>query len=158
ARLQLADAYYNAGDFKNAILKYTEFLQIYPNAEEAASVQTRLQTSYVKSGMPEEQIAKLTQGQAKAEVIGNVWWDKGAKAYNYKDSKTAPGYFKKILIDFPASSIAANAAFYRGECLFLQEKYEEAASAYKNFLAQFPNDSQATTAMFRLGVSLFNTN
>lgn len=158
ARLQLAHAYYNAGDYKNAIPRYQEFLQLYPNAEEAASVQDFLQVAYVQTGKSDTEIEQLTQGQAKSQVLGDLYWDKGAKAFNAKDYAGAIGYFEKILIDFPASSLAANAAFYRGESLYSLEKYPEASSAYKNFLAQYPNDSQCPTALFHLGASLFNQN
>lgn len=158
ARLQLAHAYYNAGNYKEAIPRYQEFLILYPNAEEAVSVQDFLQMSYVQVGKTEAELEQLTQGQAKSQVLADLYWEKGAKAYNDKDYAAALGYFEKILIDFPASSLAAQAAFYRAESFYLQEKYSEAASSYKNFLAQFPNDDQAPTSLFRLGVSLFNMN
>ncbi len=158
ARLQLAHCYYNAGNYKEAIPRYQEFLLLYPNAEEVASVQDFLQMSYVQSGKSDTEIEQLTKGQAKSQVLADLYWEKGAKAYNDKDYKLALGYFEKILIEFPASSLAAQASFYRGESYFLQQKYDESVSAYKNFLAQFPNDAQAPTALFRLGVSLFSLN
>ena len=158
ARLQLAHAYYNAGDYKDAIPRYQEFLALYPNAEEAVSVQDFLQMSYVQVGKTDQEIEDLTKGQAKSQVLADVYWEKGAKAYNEKNYPIALGYFEKILIDFPASSLAAKASFYRGESFYLQEKYPEAAAAYRNFLAQYPKDDQAPTSLFRLGVSLFNMN
>jgi TolA-binding protein len=158
ARLQLAHSYYNAGDYKDAIPRYQEFLALYPNAEEVPNVQEFLQTSYVKVGKTEAELEQLTQGQSKAAVLADLYWEKGAKAYNDKDYATALRYFEKILIEFPASSLAAQAAFYRGESFYSQERYEEAAAAYRNFLTQFPGDSQAPTAYFRLGVSMFNQN
>lgn len=158
AQLQLAHAYYNAGDYKNAIPRYQEFLALYPQAEEAVSVQDFLQMSYVQVGKSDQELEQLTQGQAKSGVLADLYWSKGAKAYNDKDYKTALSYFEKVMIDFPASSLAPQSAFYRGECFYLSEKPEEAAAAYRNFLAQFPNDAQAPTALFRLGVSLYNLN
>lgn len=158
ARLQLAHSYYNAGDYKQAIPRYQEFLTLYPKTEETASVQDFLQMCYVKVGMTDQQLEQLTQGQAKSMVLADLYWEKGAKAFNAKEYDTALGYFEKILIDFPASSLAAQAAFYRGEVLYVKERFEEAAAAYKNFLAQYPDDGQAATALFRLGVSLFNLN
>ncbi len=158
ARLQLAHAYYNAGNYKEAIPRYQEFLLLYPQAEEVASVQDFLQMSYVQAGKSDVEIEELTKGQAKSQVLADLYWEKGAKAYNDKDYKAALNNFEKILIEFPASSLAAQASFYRAETFFLQEKYDEAISAYKNFLAQFPNDQQAPTGLFRLGVSLFSMN
>jgi len=158
ARLLLANAYYNAGDYRNAMPRFQEFLALYPNAEEVVSVQNFLQMSYVQVGKTDTEIEQLTQGQAKSSVLADLYWEKGAKAYNDKDYPLALGYFEKILIDFPASPLAAQASFYRGESFYLQEKYPEASAAYRNFLAQYPNDEQAPTSMFRLGVSLFNMN
>jgi TolA-binding protein len=158
ARLQLAHAYYNAGNHRDAIPAYQEFLALYPTAEEAVSVQDFLQMSYVQVGKTDKELEELTKGQAKSQVLADVYWEKGAKAYNDKDYTTALGYFEKLLIDFPASSLAAQASFYRSECFYLQEKYPEASAAYRNFLAQYPADDSAPTALFRLGVSLFNQN
>ena len=156
ARLQLAHSYYNAGDFKRAIPKYQEFLALYPDADEVVAVQDFLQISYVQVGKTDAELEKLTQGQAKSQVLADLYWEKGAKAYNEKKFDEALGYFEKLMIEFPASSLAAQAAYYRGESLYLLERYEEASSAYRNFLSQYPNDEQASTAMFRLGVALFN--
>lgn len=158
ARLQLAHCFYNAGNYQEAIPKYQQFLALYPDSDEAPSVQDFLQISYVQVGKSEAELEALTQGQAKSQVLADLYWEKGAKAYNDKDYPTAIGYFEKILIDFPASSLAAQAFFYRAESLYLSEKYQDAAAAYKNFLAQFPNDDQSPTALYRLGVSLFNMN
>ncbi|MCB4757438.1 MAG: tetratricopeptide repeat protein [Elusimicrobia bacterium] len=158
ARLQLAHCYYNAGNYKEAIPHYQEFLLMYPDAEEAVSIQDFLQMSYVHVGKSDEELEALTKGQAKSQVLADLYWEKGAKAFNNKEYEASLTYFEKILIDFPASALAAQAAFYRAEALYYQEKNVEAASAYKNFLAQFPNDDQASTALFRLGVSLFNQN
>lgn len=158
ARLQLAHSYYNAAQYKEAIPKYQEFLLLYPKAPETASVQEFLQMSYVRVGKSDEELDQLTMGQGKTQVLADLYWEKGAKAYNDKDYATALRYFEKILIDFPASSLAAQASFYRAESLYLQERYVDCASAYKNFLVQYPNDEQAPTALFHLGVSLFNQN
>ena len=158
ARLQLAHSYYNAGNYADAIPKFQEFLALYPDAEEAVSVQDFLQMSYVHVGKSDAELEKLTKGQAKSQVLADLYWEKGAKAYNEKNYPAALGYFEKILIDFPASSLSAQASFYRAESLYSQGNYAESASAYKNFLAQYPADDQASTALFRLGVSLFNQN
>lgn len=158
ARLQLAHSYYNASNYKDAIPRYQEFLVLYPNSPEAVSVQDFLQIAYVQVGKTDEELEKLTQGQVKTQVLADLYWEKGAKAFNDKDYATAINYFEKILINFPASSLAAQSSFYRAESLYSQTKYVEAAAAYKNFLAQYPNDDQAPTSLFRLGVSLFNQN
>jgi TolA-binding protein len=158
ARLQLAHSYYNAGNYKEAIPKYQEFILLYPGTPEALSVQDFLQISYVQVGKTDAEIEQLTQGMPKTQVLADMYWEKGAKAFNEKDYPAALTQFEKILIDFPASSLAAQASFYRAESLYSLEKYTDSASAYKNFLAQFPNDEQAPTALFRLGVSLFNQN
>ncbi|OVE78255.1 hypothetical protein BVX98_00875 [bacterium F11] len=158
ARLQLAHAYYNAENYKRAIPKYEEFLALYPNSEEAVSIQDFLQMSYVKVGKTFEELEQLTQGQKKSQALADLYWEKGANEYNEKEYESALIYFEKILIDFPASSLAAQAAFYRAESLYLMEYYDVAGAAYKNFLAQFPNDGSASTSLFRLGVCLFNQN
>lgn len=158
ARLQLAHSYYNAANYKEAIPRYQEFLVLYPGSPESVSVQDFLQIAYVQVGKTDEELELLTQGQVKTQVLADLYWEKGAKAFNEKDYPNAINYFEKILINFPASSLASQSSFYRAESLYSQSKFIEAAAAYKNFLAQYPNDDQAPTALFRLGVSLFNQN
>ena len=63
--------------------------------------------SYVQVGKSFEELELLTQGQAKSQVLADLYWEKGAKAYNEKDYEAGLVYFEKILIDFPASSLAA---------------------------------------------------
>ena len=74
-----------------------------------------LQIAYVQTGKTDQELEQLTQGQAKSQVLADLYWEKGAKAFNAKDYPTALGYFEKILIEFPASSLAAQAAYYQPE-------------------------------------------
>ncbi|MBI4395514.1 MAG: tetratricopeptide repeat protein, partial [Elusimicrobia bacterium] len=156
ARLQIGQCYYNAGNFPKAIVHYTDFLDRFPDDEQAPQVLQLLQTCYYQAKKTPEEIDKLTKNQTKSPVLADIYWEEGAKLYNDKAYEKARDYFQKILFEFPSSSLAPQASFYRAESLYLQEKFMEAVPAYENFLQYYPEDPQKSLCMFHLAVCLFN--
>ncbi len=156
AGLQIGQCYYNAGDYSKAIVHYTDFLNRYPDDPQVPQVLQLLQTCYYRAQKTPDEIEKLTQNQAKSPILADIYWEEGAKHYNGKDYDKAREYFQKILFEFPSSSLAPQAAFYRAESLYLQEKFAEAVPAYENFVRYYPEDPQKSLALFHLAVSLFN--
>lgn len=158
ASLQIANGLYNAGRFDEAAGAYKTFLDHYPASPETAAAQGFLQMCYLKTGRSLEEIDKLSKGQPKSAMLADVFWEKGAAAFNEKKYAEAEALFQKILLDFPGAAVYPQAAFYRAQCLFLMEKYEESAQAYSVLLTQYPQDEQAPLARFNTGISYFNVN
>jgi TolA-binding protein len=158
ARLQIGQCWYNAGDFGRAIVHYTDFLNRFPDDPRAPGVLQLLQTAYFQAKKSPAEIEKLTKNQPKTPVLADIYWEEGAKRYNEKDYDKARDYFQKIIFEFPSSSLAAQASFYRAESFFLQEKFQEAAPAYQNFIQSYPEDGQISLAKFHMAISLFNRN
>ena len=155
-RLQIGQSYYNAANYPMAIAAYTQFLKMYPKDDQSAMVTQLLQTCYYQTKMSPEEIEKLTAGQAKTGVLADIYWEEAAKLYNDKQYEKALADFQKILFEFPSSSVAPQASFYRAESLFLLEKYAEAIPAFENFVQYYPADPSRSQAMFLLSVSFFN--
>jgi TolA-binding protein len=156
ARLQIGNCDYNAGNYAAAVAAYNDFIKKYPTDDRVPNAQSYVQTSYYRMKKTPEEIEKLTAGQVKSGVLADMYWENGAKAYNAKDYVKAQQYFQKILLDFPSSSAAPRAYFYRAESLYSTGKLDEAARAYKTFVEGYPNDEQVPMAMFRLGVAYFD--
>lgn len=156
ALLQIGQAYYNDKNFSKAIDTYKDFLAKYPRDPQSVQVAQLLQMAYYKTGKSPEDIDALTKGQTKNPVLVDVYWEEGAKLYNEKDYPKARELFEKIIFNFPTSSLAPQASFYRSEALFLEEKYQEAAVAYEGFLQSYKDDAQRNLAMFHLAVSRYN--
>jgi TolA-binding protein len=156
AKLQVGQSYYNAGNFLKAAAVYQDYLKQYPDSDQAAVIGQMLQTAYYQAKKSPAEIESLTKSQPKSEVLGDIYWEEAAKLYNEKKYDEAQKNFQKILYEFPSSPLAPQAAFYRGECLFLLERYEPAVGAYDTYLKSYPEDPQRSVAMFHWAVSLFN--
>jgi TolA-binding protein len=153
ARLQIGQAYFNAGDFDRAILAYADYKRLFPKD---TRVNELYQTALVRSGKPSDEIMKVIGRDAKSSILADIFWEEGAKLYNDKNYALAREKFQRVLYEFPTSSLAPQASFFRAESLFLEEKFEDAVRAYENFLKAYPEDAQRSLAMFHGAVSLFN--
>jgi TolA-binding protein len=156
ARLQIGQTYFNAKEFAKAVETYKTFIQLYPDDPEIGRVSQMLQTAFLQTNGSPDQLEDMIKGQAKTPALAGLYWEQGAKQYNEKQYALAALTFEKLLYEFPGAVQAAQASFYRAECLFLLEKYDDAVRAYDNFIASFPQDAQRGPALFHRAVSLFN--
>ncbi len=135
AYIHMGQAYFNAKDYKKAIEVYREFLARFPRDPQGVQVSQLLDAARLKDGVPLAQIeAENKSGASKNPVLADAYWEEGAKYYNAKDYDKARELFEKLVYNFPNSTLAAQASFYRAEALFLQKKYPEAATAYTSFV------------------------
>jgi TolA-binding protein len=157
-RFQIGQCYFNSKDWPNAIKVYNDFQTRFPDDPERAQVDNYIQLASYNSGMTADQLTELFKGKTKSPVLADIYWTEGAKQYNEKNYAAARENFQKILYEFPSSSWAAQASFYRAETLFFEEKYLEAVGAYDGFLQGFPDNANVPPARFHLGVSYFSLN
>ncbi|MBK8576080.1 MAG: tetratricopeptide repeat protein [Elusimicrobia bacterium] len=158
ARFQIGQAYFNAKEWTKAIESYMDFQTRFPADPELAQVGNYIQLASYNSGMPVKEMEEKFRGKTKTPVLADVYWREGAKLFNNKEYDAARDNFQKILYEFPSSSWASQASFYRAESLFLQENFKEAAVAYETFLQGFPGNANTAPAQFHLGVSYFSVN
>ena len=158
ARFQIGQAYFNAKEWTKAIEAYQDFKMMFPNDPELPQVGNYVQLASYNSGMSVAEMEEKFRGQVKTPVLADVYWREGAKLYNDKKYDEARDNFQKILYEFPSSSWAAQASFYRAESLFYQDNFKDAASAYESFLQGFPGNANVAPGQFRLGVCYFSLN
>jgi TolA-binding protein len=158
ARFQIGQAYFNAKDWPKAIESYLDFQTRYPTDSELPQVGNYIQLASYNSGMSVKEMEEKFRGETKTPVLADVYWREGAKNFNDKNYDAARDNFQKILYEFPSSSWASQASFYRAESLFLQENYKDAVPSYESFLQGFPGNANVAPAQFHLGVSYFSLN
>lgn len=158
ALLQTGHAFYNNRDFAAAIAPYQAYLAKYPQSQETKTVAQFLQVCYVNSGKSLEEILPLTQGAPLSSEVGDKLWREAAQAYNVKDHAKAEQLFQQMLLKFPESTQSQAALFFRAECLFALERYDEAAMAYRAYLKLPEGAPQKGMSLFRLGICQFKQN
>ena len=158
ARFQIGQAYFNAKDWPKAITAYMDFQTQFPNDPELPQVGNYIQLASYNSGMSVTEMEEKFRGETKTPVLADVYWREGAKNFNDAKYAAALENFQKILYEFPSSSWASQASFYRAESLFLQENYKDAVASYESFLQGFPGNANTAPAQFHLGVCYFSLN
>lgn len=158
ARLQSAHALYNAGDAAGAAPLYADYLARYQTTEDLASITPYLASCYSQTGKSAKDITELLKGLPPTDAVASLQWNEGAKNYNEKKYVEAADIFGSMLSYFPSHENSATALFYRGESLFLEQKWSEAEAALGNYLKIIPPDNQenAPVAMFHRAVALYN--
>ncbi len=62
--------------------------------------------------------------------------------------------FQEFLKRYPGSPLAASAQYYTGECLFSQQRYQEAADAFGRTVAEHPDSDKIAASYLKKGLSL----
>lgn len=80
-------------------------------------------------------------------------YDQALATLNAGRSQEAEKQFTAFLRSYPASSLAPNAEYWLGECLYSQRRYSEAILAFQNVVAQYPQHDKAAAALLKAGYS-----
>jgi tol-pal system protein YbgF len=66
--------------------------------------------------------------------------------------------FRDFLAQSPNSDLADNAAYWIGESLFSQKKYQEAIAQFDTVVTQYPRSDKVPGALLKKGFSYLNIN
>jgi TolA-binding protein len=80
----------------------------------------------------------------------------GAEAYNRKDYDRALDYFERLILDFPDTTQATQAFYYKADSYFFKGDFPAAVNAFKNFIANYPQEAMTRDARFKLAVCFFS--
>ncbi len=156
ALLQMGQCFYNAGDIPRAIEQYNAYLQKYPSDEKTTEVQELLQMAYYKQGKSAGDMKALVSAFPKSKFTADIYWELGAEAYNRKDYDRALDYFERLVLDFPDTTQATQAFYYKADSYFLKGDFTASANAFKNFITNFPQEALTRDARFKLAVCFFS--
>ena len=84
--------------------------------------------------------------------VGTAHFSLAQESKKSEDYGRAEMYFTRLSNEFPKSEFAGRAFFYRGESLYHQNKFQDAADAYKELSRTFPKDEFLPDAMYALGI------
>jgi TolA-binding protein len=87
--------------------------------------------------------AKAGNSELGERIVHKLAWAQ----YRLDDFAAAQASFARQRKDWPGGTLAADAAFMEGECLFKQGQYAEALAAYKNVSNPTGKDFAALTAL-----------
>lgn len=154
--LQLGQTYFNAGNINQAIVKYRTYLEKYPQDERSQEVTELLQMCYYKQGKTAKELKELTAQFPQSKFSADIFWELGAESYNRKEYDKALDYFERVILDFPDTTQARQAFFYKADTYFMKGDYRPAITNFKNFILSYPEEAVVTQARFKLAVSYFN--
>lgn len=85
--------------------------------------------------------------------LGTAWYSQAQQSKKPDDYDKAEKVFTKLLDQFPKSSQAPRAMFYRGESLYQQNKLPDAAKNYRTLIETYPQAELLADAYYALGVA-----
>jgi tetratricopeptide (TPR) repeat protein len=140
----LAQAYYKAGDLKNAIATLEKLNVADPFSTPDANQTPRqilLANLYLENGQLDEAKALIAKLPANAITDANVYTNMGILALNKKKPVDAEGFFTKAIALDPKM---ADAYFYRGLSFMHQNKKKEAKADFEQVIVLAPADAQTS--------------
>ncbi len=141
-----------------AIKRYRQFLDEFPEHELAQEVTVRLADMRLKQGSP-QQAAELLSGIAKQ--AGGKMSDYALLRLGYASStlgknEEAVGYYTELLKQYPNSKHAGTAALSLGQSLFQSGQYDLAIEKFSQVLPA--QDNQAAEAAHWMAITLLRQN
>lgn len=144
AKLRIADTYFDAESYEEAVVEYKSFLDAYPSHKYASYAQFRLAMSYYK--------------QIKTVDV------------SYSVAQTALQEFEKLQRNYPRNPymevtenritacqrMLAEYEFYVGSFYFKKGAYRAAIQRFEGLLNNFPGSVKESDALYYLGLSYEN--
>ena len=91
---------------------------------------------------------------APAAASDQQLYTQARQAYDHGDMDKARELFKKLIKEFPKSSIVDNAQFWIGESYYREKWYEKAILEYQTVIEKYPHGNKVPAAMLKQGLAL----
>jgi len=170
------DRYYKK-DFDAAIQEFADFLTLYPNNELAVNCQYWMAESYYSMDKKSEALFefekvvkhypksdKAKDAQIKIKMITSARKTSNSsqevkeyknirKSYLVGKYRKAIKEFNDYLVNFPNSTYAPNAYYWKAECYYSLEEHKKAIEVFKEILRLFPESEKANHARVKIKMS-----
>lgn len=134
--------YFNTNDYDRSLQFYELVLTRFPKSVEAQEALDGIRDLYVSRGdadgyiqfvkkFPDIKISVSAQDSLSYQIAENY--------YSKADCNNAVKEFTRYLTNFPNGAYTLYARFYRGQCLYSQQSYAQAAKDYE-FIVNEPNN------------------
>ena len=155
ASFQSAFCAFKLKDFKDASVKFAEFVSQYPKypkADEAKFYQAEAEYrlgNYNTSTQLYQESAESSGSAKKEEALYGIAW-----AF-YKQGKfpEAIESFEKLLVEYPRGKFAFDARLRLGDANFFQKDYKKAAGIYHTIIRMYPDSASIDYAYYQMGQS-----
>ncbi len=137
--LSVGLTYYNIGDYNNSLKYYEEILKKYPKSDEGQSAIFGIKDVFIAKGDAAGyvQFLKRFPGiNVNPSAQDTLTFRIAENFYTKGDCNNAVKEFTKYLAEYPNGSYQLYAHFYRGQCLYSQERFQQAGQDYDFILAQ----------------------
>lgn len=115
--------------------------------EKAKTVEKKKPAPVDKKKSAASEKPAATEEQAKS------LYDEGIDSFNAKKYQEAYAAFNNYLEKHPKGSLAPNARFWLGECLYNQQDYELAILEYQKVFVDFPKNGKTPAALLKQGLA-----
>ena len=159
---RMGRAFAGAGSPWRAIVAYTDAYDFSQDPADREPALFALVTSYADVNQPKDARADCDQylkefpKGANASTVGYLY---GATALQENDAPAAEGYFGRVLVEQPDSTLRAEITYLLGNAQFAQGKFDQAEATYRKYQDQFKDGAHVEDATYRLAMcSLFGGN
>jgi TolA-binding protein len=156
-QLELAQAYYTAGQYGKAAEEYQYYLETFTNREGQAEAASGKGMALFKEGRYgdaaaafEKAWALLSDPASKAQAlfkIGDAWFAKGQYV-------SAGDVYQRLISEHASSELVPNAMYQCGESRLRAEALPEGQKQFQSLIATYPQSPWAERAAFRLAENL----
>ncbi|MBN2214076.1 MAG: tetratricopeptide repeat protein [Bacteroidales bacterium] len=143
ALVNLGVIYYNTGRPQEAMNVYKRVIQDYPGTDEARGALNGLKNVYVDQNNVDgyfEYARNLGSfAQVSTHEQDSLSYISAENQYMAGDCERSSQSFKRYIENHPDGSFILNAHFYKGDCNYQQEKYDEALASF-DFIISKPKN------------------
>ncbi len=149
---QLGLLNFNQTKYNEALNYYDKVVKNYPNTDEAASALQAIQEIYINQGNPDGYFAylKTVKGvSVSSDEQERIVYTSAETQFKNGNCDQAIRGFSNYLSDYRNGFYAANAHFYRGECLNQNGQQSEAVKDF-NAVIQLPDNKFTERSLIRV--------
>ena len=155
----IAYCYFNLGDYDNAALRYSEFVNTYPNDKRNTDARLRLADSYFGSknyASASKVYTELFSSKITTLNDPNAYYQYAQALYKSGKNELAINEFSNLQERFPDSKYADVSLYTIGWINFQQGEFHRAIGLYRNVMDVYPNTSLAPIISYSIGDAYFN--
>lgn len=160
AHNKLAQAYLNSQETEKSISTFKKVIEQYPGSKEAKDALANLESIYTEQGRTGEffeYIKSKGNISISPERQDSITYRAAESKYIKGNCEMATSGFNDYIKNFPEGYFIANARFYRAECAYGRNSFDEALADYE-YLIQNYRTEHNETALRKAASILFNKN
>jgi TolA-binding protein len=158
--IKVANLFYEAGQYKQALSNYNLILSAQPNKHRKEALFKTIIINYRNNNIAEA--GRLKKAYSKEFNItkpesAELTYEEALLQYKNKKYKEASSLFSDVISDYERSIFAANAAFYRGRIFEMSDKFQDALKSYTWVIDRFPDSKPASEASLYIANHYFRS-